>query len=87
MSGEIINVCVCPSCTRLTTMKKIMGDKFYCRSCKQKFKQYKNGKLIYVPLPVAEAIERTKDKLLFEFEIEGDNGVEDIVFEADFEED
>ena len=43
--------------------------------------------MIYVPLPVAEAIERTKDKLLFEFEIEGDNGVEDIVFEADFEED
>ena len=43
--------------------------------------------MIYVPLPVAEAIERTKDKLLFEFELEGDDNAGDIVFEADFEED
>ena len=82
---DIINVCVCPGCSRLTTMKKIAGDKYFCRSCKKQFKQYRNGKLIYIPLPVADAIERAKDQLLFEFESDEVSG--EIVFEPDFEED
>jgi len=83
--SEVINVCICPGCARLTVMKKIIEDKFFCKNCKQKFKQYKNGKLIYIPLPVAEAIERTKEQLLFEFE--SDDGMGDIVFEPEIEED
>ena len=82
---DIINECVCPGCSRLTTMKKIVGDKYFCRSCKKQFKQYRNGKLIYIPLPVADAIERAKDQLLFEFESDEVSG--EIIFEPDFEED
>jgi ribosomal protein L37AE/L43A len=82
---DIINVCVCPSCSRLTTMKKIAGDKYFCRSCKKQFKQYRNGKLIYIPLPVADAIERAKDQLLFEFESDEVSG--EIIFEPEFDED
>ncbi len=81
---DVINVCVCPGCTRLTTMKQITGDKYFCRSCKQKFKQFKNGKLIYIPLTVADAIERAKEQLLFDFENE--ESVE-VVFEPEFEDD
>jgi len=65
---NIVDVSLCPSCQRLTTMTKIKGDKYFCRICRQSFKQFKNGKLIYIPLVVADAIERTKEQLKFEFE-------------------
>ena len=66
-------------------MKKIACDKYFCRSCKKQFKQYRNGKLIYIPLPVADAIERAKDQLLFEFESDEVSG--EIIFEPEFDED
>jgi len=81
---DIINVCVCPGCARLTTMKQIKGDNYFCRSCKQKFRQFKNGKLIYIPLTVADAIERAKEQLLFDFDNEE---VTEVVFEPEFEDD
>ena len=65
---NIVDVSLCPSCQRLTTMKKIKEDKYFCRICHGTFKQFKNGKLIYIPLAVADAIERTKEQLKFEFE-------------------
>ncbi len=65
---NIVDVSLCPSCQRLTTMSKIKEDKYFCRICHGTFKQFKNGKLIYIPLAVADAIERTKEQLKFEFE-------------------
>ena len=85
---NIVDVSLCPSCQRLTTMKRIMKDNYFCRVCHGKFKQYKNGKLIYIPLAVADAIERTKEQLKFEFEMDPqlDMGM-GVSFEPDFEED
>jgi len=85
---NIVDVSLCPSCQRLTTMTKIKGDKYFCRICRQSFKQFKNGKLIYIPLAVADAIERTKEQLKFEFETDPqlDMGM-GISFEPDLEDD
>ena len=85
---NIVDVSLCPSCQRLTTMTKIKGDKYFCRICRQSFKQFKNGKLIYIPLVVADAIERTKEQLKFEFEMDPqlDMGT-GIYFEPEFEDD
>ena len=66
--ADIIDVSLCPSCQRLTTMERITKDNYFCRVCHQRFKQFQNGKLIYIPLAVADAIERTKEQLKFEFE-------------------
>jgi len=85
---NIVDVSLCPSCHRLTTMKQIKEDKYFCRKCRQTFKQFKNGKLIYIPLNVADAIERTKEQLKFEFETDPqlDMGM-GISFEPEFEDD
>ena len=85
---NIVDVSLCPSCQRLTTMTKIKGDKYFCRICRQSFKQFKNGKLIYIPLAVSDAIERTKEQLKFEFETDPqlDMGM-GISFEPEFEDD
>jgi len=87
--ADIIDVSLCPSCQRLTTMKRIMKDNYFCRVCHGKFKQFKNGKLIYIPLAVADAIERTKEQLKFDFapdrQLELDAG--NVIFEPDLEDD
>ena len=85
---NIVDVSLCPSCQRLTTMSKIKEDKYFCRICHGTFKQFKNGKLIYIPLAVAAAIERTKEQLKFEFETDPqlDMGM-GISFEPDLEDD
>jgi len=86
--SKVIDVSLCPSCQRLTTMKKIKEDKYFCRLCRGTFKQFKNGKLIYIPLAVADAIEKTKEQLRFEFEADPqmDMGM-DVSFEPEFEDD
>ena len=88
--SKVIDVSLCPSCQRLTTMKKIKEDKYFCRLCRGTFKQFKNGKLIYIPLAVADAIEKTKEQLRFEFEadpqLDMDMGM-DVSFEPEFEDD
>ena len=85
---KVVNVSLCPSCGRLTTMKKIKEDKYFCRLCREIFKQFKNGKLIYIPLSVSDAIERTKEQLKFEFETDPqlDMGM-GVSFEPEFEDD
>jgi hypothetical protein len=75
---NVINVCLCPGCGSLTTMKKVIDDTFFCKLCHQKFKQYKNGKLIYVPLPVAKAMEDSE--IIFESDADLDL---DIQFDFD----
>ena len=69
-------------------MKQMKADKYFCRLCRQSFKQYKNGKLIYIPLYVADAIEKTKEQLIFEFETDPqlDMGM-GISFEPEAEDD
>ena len=85
---KVVNVSLCPSCQRLTTMKKIKEDKYFCRLCRGTFKQFKNGKLIYIPLAVADAIEKTKEQLKFEFETDHQLDMNmDISFEPEFEDD
>ena len=89
MDGKkVVDVSLCPSCQRLTTMKKIKEDKYFCRLCREIFKQFKNGKLIYIPLSVSDAIERTKEQLKFEFETDPqlDMGM-GISFEPEVEDD
>ena len=85
---NVINVCLCPGCGNLTSMKKVIDDTFFCKLCYQKFKQYKNGKLIYIPLHIADAIEKTKEQLMFEFETDPqlDMGM-GISFEPEAEDD
>ena len=86
--SKVIDVSLCPSCQRLTTMKKIKEDKYFCRLCRGTFKQFKNGKLIYIPLAVADAIEKTKEQLKFEFEADPQLDMNmDISFEPEFEDD
>lgn len=86
--SKVIDVSLCPSCQRLTTMKKIKEDKYFCRLCRNTFKQFKNGKLIYIPLAVADAIEKTKEQLKFEFETDHQLDLNmDISFEPEFEDD
>ena len=86
--SKVIDVSLCPSCQRLTTMKKIKEDKYFCRLCSNTFKQFKNGKLIYIPLEVADAIEKTKEQLKFEFETDHQLDLNmDISFEPEFEDD
>ena len=85
---NIVDLSLCPSCQRLTTMTKIKEDKYFCRICRQSFKQFKNGKLIYIPLAVADAIERTKEQLKFEFEMDPQLDMEmGMSFEPEFEDD
>jgi len=47
-----------------------------------------NGRLLYIPLTVADAMERTKEQLKFEFEqeMDPDNGM-GLSFELEFEDD
>ena len=86
--SKVIDVSLCPSCQRLTTMKKIKEDKYFCRLCRGTFKQFKNGKLIYIPLAVADAIERTKEQLKFEFEADPQMDMDmGMSFEPEFEDD
>ena len=86
--SKVIDVSLCPSCQRLTTMKKIKENKYFCRLCRGTFKQFKNGKLIYIPLAVADAIEKTKEQLKFEFETDHQLDMNmDISFEPEFEDD
>ena len=86
--SKVIDVSLCPSCQRLTTMKKIKENKYFCRLCRGTFKQFKNGKLIYIPLAVADAIEKTKEQLKFEFEADPQLDMNmDISFEPEFEDD
>ena len=86
--SNVVDVSLCPSCDRLTTMKKIQKDYYFCRLCNQQFKQYTNGRLLYIPLAVADAMERTKEQLKFEFEqeMDPDNGM-GLSFELEFEDD
>ena len=88
--GNVVDVSLCPSCQRLTTMKKIKKDQYFCRLCREVFKQFKNGKLIYIPLSVSDAIERTKEQLKFEFEDYREQQMDmklDVTFEPEFEDD
>lgn len=62
---NIINVCLCPGCSHLTHMKPLEDNVYFCRLCHQRFKQFKNGKLIYIPLAVAETMD--DNKILFTF--------------------
>ena len=85
---KVVDVSLCPSCQRLTTMKKIKEDKYFCRLCREIFKQFKNGKLIYIPLSVSDAIERTKEQLKFEFETDPQLDMDmGISFEPEVEDD
>ena len=85
---NIVDVSLCPSCQRLTTMKKIKKDQYFCRLCREVFKQFQNGKLIYIPLSVSDAIERTKEQLKFEFETDPQLDMNmDISFEPEVEDD
>ena len=69
-------------------MKKIKKDQYFCRLCREVFKQFRNGKLIYIPLAVADAIEKTKEQLKFEFETDHQLDMNmDISFEPEFEDD
>ena len=69
-------------------MRRIKDDKYFCRLCKEQFRQYKNGKLIYIPLRVSDLIEQTTEKLKFEFEPDSsDVNLGDIIFEPEFDED
>ena len=86
--NNIINVSMCPGCHKLTSMKHMKGNKYFCKLCKQNFKQYKNGKLIYIPLTVADAVDKIKEQLLFEFEADPQMDInKDISFEPDYEDD
>ena len=88
MSADIIDVSLCPGCKSLTTMRRIKDDKYFCRLCKEQFRQYKNGKLIYIPLRVSDLIEQPTEKLKFEFEPDSsDVTLGDIIFEPEFDED
>jgi len=62
---NIIDVCLCPGCAHLTQMKLLEKNVYFCRLCLSRFKQFKNGKLIYIPLAVAETLD--DDKILFRF--------------------
>ncbi len=85
---NIVDVSLCPSCQRLTTMKKIKKDQYFCRLCREVFKQFQNGKLIYIPLSVSDAIERTKEQLKFEFETDPQLDMDmGISFEPEVEDD
>ena len=90
MEDNVISVCLCPGCASLTQMKLIEANIYFCRVCDQKFRQFKNGKLIYIPLGLARSMEASKiifefsDELIkrpapqpenFEFEL--DKGIED----------
>ncbi len=79
---NVVNICLCPSCQSMTTMKQIVEDTFFCKLCKEQFKQFKNGKLIYVPLAVSETVEKFKKQLE---EMQEDNDQTDLDFDIEFE--
>jgi|TARA_A100000171_G_scaffold50981_1_gene63831 hypothetical protein len=45
----------------MTTMKPFGKKKniFYCQHCKTQYKQHINGKIVYIPLHVADLLEQT----------------------------
>jgi len=49
-------------------MKHIEHNVYFCRMCYQKFKQFENGKLIYIPLGIAQSMD--VNKVLFTFDSE-----------------
>jgi len=53
---NVVNVSVCSSCHNLTQMKPIQDDLYFCMICQQQFKQYKNGKLVYIPIGIARSM-------------------------------
>jgi len=66
MEDNIVSVSVCPGCHKLTTMKVTCEKEslFYCKLCFEPFKQFKNGKLVYVPIGIARAM---NNKISFVF--------------------
>jgi hypothetical protein len=85
--SNVISVCLCPGCASLTQMKPLEKNIYFCRVCNQKFRQYKNGKLMYVPLGVATAMEASK--IIFEFTDElikkPSPQPEEVIFEPEFD--
>ena len=82
---NIINVSVCSNCRNLTQMKPIKDDVYLCSLCNQQFKQYKNGKLVYIPIGIARAM-GNKISFMFTVDEKLQNEVtEDISFESDLE--
>ena len=49
-------------------MKPLEHNVFFCKLCYQKFKQFKNGKLMYLPLGLAQSMD--VNKILFTFDSE-----------------
>ena len=73
---NVVNICLWPSCQSMTTMKQIVEEQF---------KQFKNGKLIYVPLAVSDTVTKFK-KQLEEMQEDDQTDLEfDIEFEPEFD--
>tara|TARA_R100001377_G_scaffold84160_1_gene67096 strand:- start:135 stop:479 length:345 start_codon:yes stop_codon:yes gene_type:complete len=87
MSDNVINVCLCPGCVNLTQMLPVKKNIYLCRVCHQKFRQYKNGKLMYVPLGIATAMEASKIIIEFSDELikQPSPQPEEIIFERDLD--
>ena len=67
----------------MTTMRPFGKKKnvFYCKHCKAQYKQHINGKIVYIPLHVADLVEQTiRDQYTSDPEI-------DVNFTIDFEPD
>lgn len=87
MSDNVINVCLCPGCVNLTQMLPVKKNIYLCRVCHQKFRQYKNGKLMYVPLGIATAMEASKIIIEFSDELikKPSPQPEEVIFEPEFD--
>ena len=90
---NVIRLCVCPSCRNLTLMKPMKDDIYFCRQCKDRFKQYRNGRLVYIPIAVARELAHNKIMFTFDPDLGLGNSEEneelefDIDFEPDFDPD
>ena len=83
---NVVHICLCPGCQNMTTMENIVDNTFFCKICREKFRQFKNGKLIYVPLAVADSIKKFQDELLdFKENKDQMDMTFDIEFEPEFE--
>jgi len=68
-------------------MLPVKKNIYLCRVCHQKFRQYKNGKLMYVPLGIATAMEASKIIIEFSDELikQPSPQPEEIIFERDLD--
>lgn len=87
-NNNVVSVSVCPSCHKLTTMKASLDDKvFFCVLCFEEFTQYKNGKLVYIPIGLAQAM-GNKLSFVFSSDFKLQDEIRDdleIDFEVDFD--